>query len=92
MTQNQQNVNLEGQPEQSRPSAINPASAQGGQGENLPGMTDVDTTQTAGATATQMDREGRTLGSDARAADHGGLDRGQGPGQVEGQHKRLPEP
>lgn len=91
MTRNQEDVDLEGQPEQSRPSAMNPASAQGGQGENLPNMTDVDTTQTAGATATQMDREGRTLGSDARAADHGGLDQGQGPGQVEGQQKLSPD-
>lgn len=91
MTQTQQGVNLEGQPDQPRPGAINPASAQGGQGERLPSMTDVDATQTAGATATQMDREGRTLGSDARAANHGGLDKGLGPGQVEGQQDGKPE-
>ncbi len=81
MTQSQTDVNLEGQPDQPRPGAINPASAQGGQGESLPTMTDVDTTQTVGTVATQMDRDGRTLGSDAKAANHGGLDQGQGPGQ-----------
>lgn len=70
--------------EDAPPSAINPASAQGGQSESQPSMTQVDTTQTVGAAATQVDREGRTLGSDARAPDRGGLDSGLGPGQVEG--------
>jgi hypothetical protein len=82
MTQSQTDVNLEGQPDQPRAGAINPASAQGGQGESLPTMSDVDTTQTVGTVATQMDREGRTLGSDAKAANHGGLDQGQGPGEA----------
>lgn len=91
MTKDPQEPNLEGQPDPSRPVAINPASAQGGQGEMLPGMTDVDTAQTAGSVATQMDRDGRTLGSDARAADHGTLDTGLGPGQVEGRQTRAAE-
>lgn len=82
MTQSHTDVNLEGQPDQPRPGAINPASAQGGQGESLPTMTDVDTTQTVGTVATQMDQEGRTLGSDANAANHGGLDQGDGPGKA----------
>jgi hypothetical protein len=83
VTETQQDVHLDGQPDQPRPGAINPASAQGGQGEKLPSMTDVDTTQTVGATATQMDREGRTLGCDASAADHGGPTQSQGTGQGE---------
>jgi hypothetical protein len=82
MTQSHTDVNLEGQPGQPRTGTINPASAQGAQGEGLPTMTDVDTTQTVGTVATQMDREGRTLGSDAKAANHGGLDQGRGPGQA----------
>lgn len=90
MTKAQNEPNLQAQPEHSRPAAINPASAQGGQGDMLPSMGDVDTTRTAGAVATQMDREGRTLGSDARAVDHGTLDKGLGPAQVEGRQKPSP--
>lgn len=91
MTQNQQDVDLEGPTDQPRPGAINPASAQGGQGEKLPSMTDVDTTRTVGATATQMDSEGRTLGSDPHAAGHGGLNDEQGLGQTEGGKERSSE-
>jgi hypothetical protein len=62
----QDHPDLQGQPGQPRPGAINPASAQGGQGESQPSMTQVDTTKTAGATATQMDPQGRALGVDGR--------------------------
>lgn len=66
MTQPEQGPDLQGQPHQPQPGAINPASAQGGQGESQPGMTQVNTTKTAGATATQMDPQGRVLGVHGR--------------------------
>lgn len=62
MQETEQGQELQGQPGQPRPGAVNPASAQGGQGESQPGMTQVDTTKTAGSTATQMDQHGRALG------------------------------
>ncbi len=63
------NGNLQGQAGQPQPGTINPASAQGGQGESQPSMTQTDPTKTAGSTGTQMDPQGRPLG--ARNADAG---------------------
>ncbi|KQP39944.1 hypothetical protein [Pseudorhodoferax sp. Leaf274] len=69
MTQTDPSPNLQGQPDKPQAGAINPASAQGRQGESQPSMTQVDTTKTAGATATQMDPQGRALGVDGRQAE-----------------------
>ncbi len=66
MTRTDQGLELQGMPDRPQGGAINPASAQGRQGESQPSMTQVDTTRTAGATATQMDPQGRVLGVDGR--------------------------
>ena len=68
MTQTTHSPTLQGQPGQPQTGIINPASAQGGQGESQPSMTQVDATKTAGATGTQMDQQGRSLGVDGRPA------------------------
>lgn len=63
MTQTNQAHNLQGQPGQPQPGTINPASAQGGQGEGQPNMTQVDATKNPGSVGTQQDQQGRTAGA-----------------------------
>ncbi|MGC3984816.1 MAG: hypothetical protein QM777_08860 [Pseudorhodoferax sp.] len=63
---------LQGQPRKEQQSAMNPASAQGGQGEQgLPSRTSVDPTQIPGSTGTQMDQQGRPVGADGKPSGQG---------------------
>lgn len=66
MAETNQAPDLQGPPDKPQPGAINPASAQGRQAQSQPTLTQVDTTTTAGATATQMDSQGRVLGVEGR--------------------------